>query len=603
MTSIPLQGGRATPLAMVRRHWRLVAVAVIGIGPFVPSILAMQEFLLADNALGFVPFMLPLALFLFWRNAHSDQPPTKRDVIVDLFLAVPLLLGAFFILLVIPARLSWYFWLNRMDLLALPMWVAAVGIIFLGYQQMLRTWPAWLVLFFVWPYPAVWVQRLATGPMVEGAAWVGALTVDFLRLPYLLDPDYRTVFTTTHLPDGENFVLVIGQLCSGTAATLGFLQVGGAMMLMTRGSGWRRLGWLGLGFVLAYLSNLVRVSVLLALATSQSRELAVNQVHPVLGGVLFVVVLGIMLALIRPFGLRFDPSWRGRHLAWEPVEGGGRTLRLVLVLVAAGAIGIGWSVAEAQRLGFIGVGDGAPMVAIESTETILPPVEGWELVHLTEMSWTDLFGRASRGDVWEYAATDWQEGDPWVGVQTVIAENKATLDRYSIEQCIDFHGRSLEGRTNVDLGHGVTGVILHDTYEDVPGSYLYWVMPVQLPDGEIRHARIALIGDIDGFTRVIETPLGDGTSPATSNFGRALEDALSAVPRANAGEVRGTLDAGMVQLAIGIVNEMVTTGGPGVGYEAPIVEPTPTPALVPQGDLPLTPYATPSVTSTPTSQP
>ncbi|GMU40897.1 MAG: hypothetical protein AMXMBFR23_17630 [Chloroflexota bacterium] len=588
---------------MVQRHWRLVALIVVGIGPFVPSILAMQDFLLADNALGFVPVLLPLAAYLFWRNAHADQGPTKRDIIVDLFFAVPLLLGAFFIIFVVPARLSWYFWLNRVDLLALPMWLMATAFILLGYQQMLRTWPAWILVFFVWPYPAVWAQQLLGGPMTEITAAVGRLAVEFLHLPYLIDPDNAAAFTTTELPEDENFTLVIGQLCSGTAATLGFLQLGGAMMLMTRGSGWWRLGWVLLGFAIAFFFNQIRVIVLLILATSHSRELAVNQVHPVLGLVLFLVTVAIMLALVRPFGLRFDPAWRGRRVVWEPVDGGGRTLRLLWVLVAAAALGLGWGVAEAQRLGFIGIGDGAPVIAVESTDTIMPQVEGWDLAHITEMSWTDLFGRTSRGDVWEYAAPNWQEGDPWVGVQTVIAENKATLDRYSIEQCIDFHNRDLEGRRTIDLGHGVTGVILHDTYQGVPGTYLYWVIPVQLPDGELRHARVALIGDVEGFTRVVETPVGEAVSPGTGDFGRALEDALSAVPRAQPGDVRGTLDEGIVQLGIAIVDTMVRTGGPGVGFEPPEAEATPAgPELVPLGDLPVTatptvlPSATPTVT-------
>ena len=323
--------------AFAHRHWRVLAILVLWLGPFVPSILAMQDFLLADNALRFTPFALPLAMYLFWLRAHSHQAPSSRDVLIDSFFFVPLMLAALFILFVTPAWLSWYFWLNRMDLAAMAQWVAAVAFVFLGYQQMLRTWPAWVLLVFAWPYPAVWLQGRLTSIFVDITAWTAQQVVGFLRLPYNTDPGSPQWFESNHLPADDNFTLIVGQLCSGTSVTMGFLVVGAGLVLMSRGRPSRRVWWLLSGLALAFFSNLVRVSILLILAARGSREFAVEQVHPVLGIVLFRMVVLTMLVLMQPFRLRFDPVPHGKRLAWEPGRGGGRPLKVVWVLAPVAA--------------------------------------------------------------------------------------------------------------------------------------------------------------------------------------------------------------------------------------------------------------------------
>lgn len=567
MSASTISASRPWPLALWAQHWRLLVVIGLGLGPFVPSILAMQDFLLADNALGFTPFALVGAVYLFWVRAHSNSAPKLRDILVDLFFVAPLVFIAFFILFVTPASMSWYFWLNRMDLAALAPWTMAVAFAFLGYQQVLLTWPAWIVLFFAWPWPAVWLQNTLSDVFVPITAWTGQLVADFARLPYAPSDDPQ-VFTTTHLPEADNFTLVVGQLCSGTSATIGFLIVGGGLMLLSRGKAASRTRWLLAGVAFAFFTNLVRVSALLIAATSVSRDFAVNTLHPILGLVLFAVTILVMLALMRPFGLRFDPVPHGRRVVWEPSPGGGKALRVVWVLMLAAGLGVGSGVAQAQDFNFIGIGDGAPAISVESERGVIPEVPGWTLIHQTEISWTDLFGRTSRGDVFEYQQPDYEPGDARIGVQTVVTEDKATLERYTIEQCIDFHSRDLDARRAVDLGYGLTGYILHDTYEDVNGSVLYWVMPVNV-DGEVFHARIALFGDeVDPTSYEGLELAASGQSAASVRLGQALESAMDGIPDGGDDPVRVQVDRDLAAMAVAMVDTMVQTGGPGLLEDA-----------------------------------
>ena len=548
-----------TRAASGRRHWRLIALVVIGVVPFGPSLAAMRQFLLADNALGFVPFVPLVCAFLFWQRGHMREPAVKRDLLLDVFFAVPLGIAAIFILFVVPSQLSWYYWLNRVDLLAFPIWMLACAFLFLGYQQVLRTWPAWTFLFLVWPYPLVRLQVVATQPLVDATTWLAARISGFLALPYNIEGN---AFTRSDLPADDPVTLIIGQLCSGTSMMGGALLGGTAIMLLSRGRVISRIRWVILGVAVAFIANAVRVAALLVVA-SQNVGFAVNTLHPILGVVLFILVLGVMVLLLRPFGLRFSPERLGPHLAWEPVEGGGRLLRYLWLLAPVMGLAIGVGVVGAQQYDFLGIGDGAPQISIESEKTIIPGVDGWQLDHVTSIAWADLFGKQSRGDVFLFTKPGVGEADgqPWVLVQSIIAESKSSLDRYTLEQCIDFHRRKLEGRQAVPLGHGVTGVILHEIYDGVPSSTLYFIFPVSV-QGELRHARIALFGDITSPTWVTsEPPSGDAGSALSNRIGLVLDNTLDGLP-GNTPE-RGQTDRGLIDMGVKLVDLMVTTGGPG----------------------------------------
>ena len=544
---MPASGG---PLMAARLNWRLVAFLAVGFLPFVPSILAMESFLLADNALGFVPFVLPLSGWLFWRYAHQREEPKKRDVIVDLFFAAPFAAGAVFVLLLMPARLSWYFWLHRVDLLALPLFVLAAGFVFFGYLQMLRMWPAFGMLFLAWPYGVVRVQQELGGAFISATSTLAGGVVSFVRLPY--ERDAQT-FVSTHLPDGENLILVISQVCSGTATFVGFGLAGLALMFMMRGRVRHRLRWFALGLALAFLANLVRLVVLLTLTVWAGARVAIEVVHPLLGLGLFVVLLISMLGLLRAFGLGLELLPRGEHRAWEPVEGGGRPLKGLYAAAAGFAVLLAVLDVEAQDYSFLGVGDGVPAIDVTSERAILPAVDGWELSHVSEVAWTDLFGRSSRGDIFEYAHPSGQ----FITVQNIVADRKSTLDRYPLEQCILFHRRAVEGREQVALSHGVIGVIVHDTYESVPSSSLYYQIPVSV-DGEIRHARVTLFSDIEGPRHeVAELP---STALFANRIGIALGNALDGESGRDA--LRAQVDLELIELASQIIDTMVRNGGP-----------------------------------------
>ena len=107
------------------------------------------------------------------------------------------------------------------------------------------------------------------------------------------------------------------------------------------------------------------------------------------------------------------------------------------------------------------------------------------------------------------------------------------------------------------LGHGVIGVILHDTYEGIPSSALYWQVPVNV-DGDLRHARVALFSDVESPRREVKSV------PATVSFanriGITLENVFDSEPPPDVARAR--LDLELIELASQIIDTMVRTGGP-----------------------------------------
>jgi exosortase/archaeosortase family protein len=463
---------------------------------------------------------------------------------------------ALFILFFTPPRLSWYFWVYRMDLLAFPLTVAAAGFIFLGYQQVLRAWQAFALVFLVWPYPAVRLQQLLSDPMTRTTVWVAHRAVDFASLPYEIDGG---VFTSTHLPEGETFAIELGQVCSGSALTIGFLLVGTVVCCLMRGPLMSRLRWLLLGTVLAYALNLVRVGVLLAVAAHVSEGFALEVLHPVLGLVLFALLVMGMLFALHAFGLELAVNGTGSHVLWEPAEGGGRALRGVQIATVAVASLIAMLALQVQQYAFIGVGDGAPAIDVTSERTILPQVEGWQLQHVKQIAWSDLFGASSRGDIFLYQ----YPAGPAIVVQVVVADSKATIDRYSLEQCTLFHRGTIEALQYVSLPHGATGVLLHDTYEGVPSSTLYWEQPVRV-GGETRDARIALLLDVQEPTKPVDASTLPQARSISGRLGVALTTRLQGEAVA-ADDPRALVDLELTELASKVIETMVRTGGPAAG--------------------------------------
>ena len=146
-----------------------------------------------------------------------------------------------------------------------------------------------------------------------------------------------------------------------------------------------------------------------------------------------------------------------------------------------------------------------------------------------------------------------------------VADDLESLERYSIEQCIVFHRSKVEAREYVVLPHGMTGVLVHDTYRGIPSAALYWQHPVRV-DGEVRHVRIALLLDIEEPAKRIDQRDLPAARTLAERYGTEINTIMDG-NRPQQGDPRGNVDLTLVELGSRIVEQMV--GGAGAASVAP----------------------------------
>jgi hypothetical protein len=101
--------------------------------------------------LGWVPVLAVLAAAA--RALAGDRGPEIHDRYLDYIVGLPLLATALAAMVLLPARLSVYFWYWRLDLLALPLFCAGSISLVFGVRALWRFRGAILLLFVAWPLP------------------------------------------------------------------------------------------------------------------------------------------------------------------------------------------------------------------------------------------------------------------------------------------------------------------------------------------------------------------------------------------------------------------------------------------------------------------
>ncbi|MEX0768605.1 MAG: archaeosortase/exosortase family protein, partial [Microthrixaceae bacterium] len=101
--------------------------------------------------LGLVPFISAALGYVLARPRKFE--PNIHDRHIDRILGVPVVLAALASLVLLPARMSTMYWMYRIDLLTMPLFVAGVILLAFGVRMLWRTKAAVMFLFLAWPMP------------------------------------------------------------------------------------------------------------------------------------------------------------------------------------------------------------------------------------------------------------------------------------------------------------------------------------------------------------------------------------------------------------------------------------------------------------------
>ncbi len=533
--------------------------SALGVLLFLPlaawySLLQLADLAGSETPLAFVVLVPVLAAYMLVRDGRAPAASRgQSDPFLDGLMFFILFGLCLLLLFFLPPRLSWYYWMLRLDLLIIPLFATAIVVFLwgLGGTRVLRR--PLLYLLLVWTLPMVWLQQ-TLGPVLVGTtAAAGTIVVRLLDLPLDWASDDIASFVST---GPEPFTLVIAETCSGVNGVLGFLLVGLPLALVWSGTAGAKARWLAAGALLAFASNLLRVGLLLYLSSRVGVDFAVGTVHPFLGTALFVLAFAAMLGLAGRFGLGLVrpslPPIEACQLSFRP---DGLGTRASIVGAAALVLALG----QTSLTQFAPVSASTlPAAAVVEPWAVLPEVPGWEREWRPEVNWQDLFGPEAKARVAIY-----RSGQASAAVQFVATPDKRALDTYSPEQCDQFHGLRLVGVSTVDLGYGISARLIESELSrtgrgTINVNTLYWLMPVTV-GGELYHARIAIMTDVEMIGSQPSVPGAQGPNPIIQWRDRLLS-VLSPYPPAGSRPDFADLDGYTVSFGREMVGAIMAQG-------------------------------------------
>ncbi|HUI04328.1 MAG TPA: archaeosortase/exosortase family protein, partial [Acidimicrobiales bacterium] len=232
-----------------------------------------------ETPLAYVSLVPAIALALAAVRARPVRPePAIHDRQVDYIVGLPLVGGALAANLLLPNKLSAMFWVWRIDLLTLPVFVAGAVAIIFGVRVLWRQKLAVGYLFLGWPYPYSSIL-LRVLDAFTAATLVGIREIVKV-IPVatsVASPD-GTLFVVEH--HGTSFPLSVVSACSGVNSVVGFLLIGSAFAAVVHGPMVRKMLWLVGGMLVLWGINLGRITFIFWAGKMWGEHVAIDILHP-----------------------------------------------------------------------------------------------------------------------------------------------------------------------------------------------------------------------------------------------------------------------------------------------------------------------------------
>jgi len=532
----PQQFGPEGPLAD-RAHRRgavvlrvVVALAVIA-GAYHHSLVALFDYLSTDTPLAYVGLVPVLAMALALVKARP-RPGELRvpDRQFDWILGVCLLAAALSVAVLLPERLSYTFWTNRIDLLGLPLFAAGVVALLFGTRVLYRVRLPIAFLLLAWPFPYERVVDQVLSLSTDFALWGVERGLPVLGGAQLVRDSVYLV------GDGaRQFTVNVAPTCAGANSGVGFLLVGGAAVLLLQGGRLRKLAWLFTGVALMLTLNIGRLLALFWAGDRYGEEVMMQSLHPYAGLALFVVGCLVMILLLPWFGI----SSATRRGPGEPEQGAetgdepgsavivhrpvtrlpsARTALVFVVLLAALLAG-----KNAELVRFEPFGATKDEVAGRSALGGVQ-VAGWTATMYEDVTWAkQYFGSTSSW--WRYLYESESAGPAGpqrsMFVDVVNVDDVDTFSTYGLEACYRFHGYQIveSGRADVGTAADAQTVTYLNAETDKIWSIVAWVSPVQTGSGR-RFERVVLLASVDAVGQW--EPKADASTAGLVSFARSF---------------------------------------------------------------------------------
>ena len=484
MTTLDLTAPRAAiDRAFGWIPWRAIAVVGLVALAYRYSLETLFRGLALQTPLAYLGLVPIIALILGRIRLAHDRPNLPiHDRQADWIVGIGFLLAALGIVALLPATFGTEFWLDRLDLVSLPLFAAGTVAIVYGVRRLWTLKVPIAFLLFAWPLPYTPLLGDAMDRFTEATA--AALGVASRFLPFATpSPTDPTVFFVG--PSTSAFTVAVGSACAGINSLVGFVLIGSALACIVRGSLVRRVLWLTLGLVFIWLLNIVRIEAIFVAGALGGRALALEVLHPIAGVIVFDLGVVLMLMAVRWFGLHVidvSPGRLGRVAVTNPV----RRVRPAFIVVVATAVTI-----AVINIGFARYETIATPLGQATRQAPLDirhaQVTGWTAQYVAaNPSAKQYFGDQSTWDRILYSSTAGAAlaSSVPVTIDVIDTPDPSTLAAYGVRACYSFHGYAIESTASVDLGGGVTGQVIdyHDPKAKADWSAIVWEWPYAVGD-------------------------------------------------------------------------------------------------------------------------
>ncbi|MGH2445278.1 MAG: exosortase/archaeosortase family protein [Candidatus Limnocylindria bacterium] len=493
--SLPAHGLAVSRLAIARRFpLRAAAIVVLVLVAYHYSLMTLARGLTLQTPLAYLALVPVIALVLAAVRVRFGPPETPiHDRQVDWIVGLGLLAAAGAILILAPQPESSGFWLRRIDLLTLPLYVAGLVALFFGVR---RLWALRLPIVFLllaWPVPFTFILSATASGFTDVTATATGVVTRIIPVaePAVGDPTLFIVGSGV-----DRFAVSIGTACSGVNSFVGFLLLGAATLYLVRGPLLGRAAWLAAGLAVTMALNLARITAILIVGDVFGEAPALDILHPMAGLILFNLGVLAMLLLAPRFGLRFaGRDDRAPVPATPSVSRPAPGVWGVLVVALGVTAVLGLTNATYARYEAISVGLADARLAALDIRTA--HVSGWEAHYVGSITQgRQYFGETS---TWERVAYQPTSGADVTASRTVYldvmtTDDSGTFAAYGLEACYTFHGYDIASVADVDVGAGVTAQVIDyvNTRQNIEWSALWWEWPYTSEDGDTRYQRIVV---------------------------------------------------------------------------------------------------------------
>lgn len=463
--------------------------------------------------LGLVPLMAIGLAVARIRIEPRGLPIHDRQL--DWIVGLGLLGAAGAVLILVPDPTSSVFWLQRFDLLTMPLFVAGLIALLFGVRRMWSLKGPIAFLLLAWPVPYTMFLTGAIGQFTEVTARLVAAITMIVPVATPAPSDVTLFFVGS---GAKTFSVSIGSACAGVNSFVGFLLIGTALLYVVRGSAARRITWLAAGLALIFALNVVRIVGILVIGAGFGQEAALDILHPIAGLLVFNAGVLAMVALVPRFGLRFiGPSDRpgpDDRADADPV----RRVRpaFVMALCLAGVLGV----TNAAYTRYDAISSGLADARLNSFDVRAMKLPGWESRYIAAFPQAkQYFGSSATWDRVSHWSTPGASitSSNSLYIDVITTDDPGSFADYGLQACYRFHGYQIASVTTADIGAGVHAQIIDyvNTKVNADWSALWWEWPYTA-DGQIRYERVVIL-------------LGDG--PNTEFGGVTADDVETQVAR------------------------------------------------------------------------